>query len=534
MELVPESLDHALCILLVPELASFSKWRDRTGTGGSGGPLNTYDAAAEPADAAVLLTPGKTPRVLVLLCANGTGTHKIPLLLVGKDKAPSCLTPLNSQLSRAGGEEGAVSAVYGGAGMRASYFSQREVWCDDRTFQHWCERVFLPAIRERTTQPVLLVAENPGGRLEEFQRENVKTVFLPLRPGSGEVSLTSQEDAESGAAGIGTADGSSSAQVQPLHGAVIRDLKRRYKVGLFQERLSFLEKSAEDKYRLMQRAGKKPAGSAGVAFGRVPHILDAMSLLDEAWAATTPALIRGSWAKSHLGNPTAFPPPVSTADPEVSDDALVMELCSMMRNKQLVDDMNQLAKELRYWLHADADSSERMQQELLYDIQQLLQEEEQQEGETELAHQQEFQAQQSNSFLETAGLPTTFESNQPDSLELRSTNSHLGTGPAADAEAVLNEKRKSIDLALQGLARAEEALDDADVADFFGEEAAGQAKETISRALRRLQRIQRGKQSALVAAAVNAVANGDSSDNTGGALNTHEFFYGNGSLRGIP
>lgn len=100
------------------------------------------------------------------MCTNCTGTHKIPLLVVGKEKTPSCLETA-------------------GVGLGASYLSQREVWCDDRTFQHWCERVFLPAIRQRTTQPVLLVAENPGGRLGEFQRENMKTVFCRCERGVG-------------------------------------------------------------------------------------------------------------------------------------------------------------------------------------------------------------------------------------------------------------------------------------------------------------------------------------------------------------
>ncbi|KAE9205985.1 hypothetical protein PF002_g20151 [Phytophthora fragariae] len=458
-----------------------------------------------------MIVPGKIPRVVVLVCSNGTGTHKIPLLVVGKEKAPPCLV------------------AHVGAGMGTSYFSQREVWCDERTFQHWCERVFLPAIRQRTTQPVLLVAENPGGRLAEFQRENVKTVFLPLRTGSGEMSLTSQEY---GAVGIRT-DVSSSPQPQPLHGAVVRDLKGRYKVGLFQERLSFLEKSAEEKYRLIQRAGKKPVGSAGVALGRVPHILDAMSLLDEAWAATPPALIRSSWVKSHLANNTVFPP--LDTYPEVSDDALVVELCSMMRNTKLVDDMNKLAKELRNWLHADADSSERMQQELLYDIQQLLQEEEDQQGTgQEVTGEQRQQSQQQptvTAIMDATGLTSNFDSN---SAELRAPDTQPSPEPVLDTEAIQSEKRKSVELALKALARAEEALDTADVAEVFGEEAAGQASESISRALRRLHRIQRGKQSALVAAAVSAAANGDSNDTTGGSLSAHEYFYGNGSLRGIP
>ncbi|GMF54216.1 unnamed protein product [Phytophthora fragariaefolia] len=348
------------------------------------------------------------------------------------------------------------------------------------------------------------------------------------------MSFTSPQPSDTGAAGTCSADDSSSTRLQPLHGGVIRELKQRYKVGLFQERLSYLDKSAEDKYRLIQRAGKKPAGTAGVAFGRVPNLLDAMTLLDEAWAATPAALIRSCWIKSHLGINAVFPPTVAVASPEHSDEALVMELCSMVRNTKLVDDMNMLATELRQWLHADADSSERMQHELLYDIQQLLQEEEQQENEQELAKQTEIPQQQPPPCTDSAGVTTNFTTNQSEASELRADDSQPSAESAVDNEAALTEKRKLVEFALQALARAEEALDSVAVREFFGQETTGQALKSVSGELRRLNRIQRGKQSALVAAAVRAAANGDSSDNTRGAISTHEFFYGNGSLRSTP
>ncbi|GMF65101.1 unnamed protein product [Phytophthora lilii] len=500
------------------------------------------DAAADAAAverSGATLGPGKTARVLVLVCANGTGTHKIPLLVVGKEKVPPCLAALHAQLLRGGINNAGVSGptIYNGVGMGASYFSQREVWCDDRTFKHWCERVFLPAVRQRTTQPVLLVAENPGGRLAAFQQENVSTVFLPLRTGGGVGATNSQQ-----ASGITSdAGGGMSAPFQPLHNAVIRDLKRRYKICLFQERLSFLEIPAEEKYRLIQRAGKKPVGTAGVALGRVPHLIDAMSILDEAWVATPPALIRNCWVKSNLKNNALLASSVPIASAELSDDAVVVELCSMLRNMNLVDDMNKLAKDLRQWLYADDDSSEQMQQELLYDIQQLLQEEEQQGVDKDLTQQQQQQQldqfeqqQRQNAFMDSSGVPTSFEPSQSGSYVYHTTDGRAASVSSTNPTTVLDEKRKSIELALQALADAEEALDNADVAEYFGEEATGQALESITRGLRRLRRIRRGKQSALVAVAVNAAASGDTNDRAGGALSTHEYFYGNGSLKSVP
>ncbi|POM57951.1 Hypothetical protein PHPALM_37471 [Phytophthora palmivora] len=377
-------------------------------------------------------TPGKLARVLVLICVNGTGTHKIPLLVLGKEKVPACLTALHPPSDM-------NTEIYNGIGLETSYCSRREIW---------------------------------------------------------------------------------------------------YKIGLFQERLDFIETSDEEKYRLMQRAAKKSLGSAGVTLGRVPHLLDAMSLLDEAWTAIPTALIRDCWIKSSLGSNSVLSSPAPMITREQSDDAVVMEFCSMLRGVALVDDMDKLAKDVHHWLYIDDDSSEQMQQELLYDIQQLLQEEElqqhQQGNDKTLSqhphqqHQMEFQLQQQQNavtFMDTSDLPTPFGTSQP--YVYRTTDGRAAPIPSADSVVVLAEKHKSIDFALQALAGAEEALDNADVTDFFGDEAAGQAIENISRELRKLRRIQRGKQSALVAAAVNAAASGDVNDSSSGALFTHEYFYGN-------
>lgn len=484
---------------------------------------------------------GKTPRVLVLLCANATGTHKIPLLVVGKEEAPSCLTALQPPDSEV---SSALTGVDAGRGLGASYYSQREVWCDDRTFQHWCRKVFVPAVRRRTSRPVLLIAENPGGRIMPFYEEHVSTAFLPPRAsiGANDVALLTQPADQNGQlSGVETSSNGMSSSVyhQPLHGAIIRDLKRRYKISLFQERINFLDTPDDDKLRLMQRALKKPDGSAGIALGRAPHALDAMRLLAEAWEAIPSALISSSWVKSSLGSIVELPMPTIS---EPDDDFIVIELCSLLQKIAQVDDVNGLAKELRQWLYVDDDSSERMQQELLHDIQQLLQEEQQiiskecvdqelqdideksgtqQQGspQTQLRQQQE----NASTLLDTASLPTNIDPSQAGILSYRNADQQPASESTMDSNGVLLEKQKMIANALRAIAEAEEALDNADVAGYFGESATTQALEDISRTLRRLHRIQRGKQSTLVAVAVNAAPNGEGAS---GALATHEYFYG--------
>ncbi|CAI5722753.1 unnamed protein product [Peronospora destructor] len=483
-------------------------------------------------------TPEKIARILVLLCVNGTGTHKIPLLVIGKEGVPSYLAVLHSQPLRGANAISLSTAgirICNGSGMCALYYCQHDVWCDGHTFKHWCEHVFLPAVRQRTTRPVLIVSENPGGRLSEFQQENVFTMFLPLQTASGceDRGTPSLQQSPSTAVGVNT-NANSLAQVQALHGAVIHDLKRRYKIGLFQERLGFLETSDEEKRRLIQLAAKKQLGSAGVAFGRTPHLLDAMSLLDDAWSAIPSSLIRSAWMKSSFGGSSLLSGSMPEAILEQSDNAIVMELCSMIRNMNLADDINEVAKDMRQWIYVDDDSSEQMQQELLYDIQQLLQDEEQQqESDKKTTNQQQMQLhhqQSATSYIDISGLLPAFEPNQPEYV-CRSADGRAAPVVMVDPSVALEEKHKSVEVVLQALARAEEALDNSDVAEYFGKEAAGQTAESISRALRTLRRIQRGKQSALVAIPLNFAASGDANDSSAGALSTHQYFYGSGALQ---
>lgn len=461
-------------------------------------------------------TPGKTARVLVLVCVNATGTHKIPLLIVGKERVPASAAH--------GGVSIDGAYFYSGYRTRASYYSQRDIWCNDHTFRHWCERVFVPSIRHHTTQAVLLVAENAGGCRVAFQQENVSTVFLIVRSSSkvnemGSLSQNTNVD-----------------MFQVPHGAVIRDLKRRYKIGLFQERLSFFETPREEELRSLERAAEMPMRSAGVALGCVPHLVDAMSLLDEAWDAVQPSLIHSSWMKSNLG--TYLPNGIESQEP--SDDAVVMELCFMMRQTRGdVDDLDTLVDDIRHWLSIDDDVSEQMQQELLYDIHQLLQDEEQQLQDSnrdlephhhsfllkkpvDLGMQQQHKAA---AFVDVDTLSTSFDPMKAGSYAYRTTDGQSMPVPTIDSSVVVEEKCKSIENVLRTLLKAKDALDNADVAEVFGREAAGQALENISRTLRHLRRIKRGKKSPLAAATMNTATNGDGSESTDAALSIYNYFY---------
>lgn len=512
-------------------------------------------ASAHPSD-----TVGKMERVLLLVCTNGTGTHKIPLLVVGKDPAPPSLQALKSLhlTSSNGGSAGTNKAL----DLSTQYYSQREVWCDRHTFAYWCEHIFLPAIRQRTARPVLLLVENPGGHLDRFQQENVLTTFIPTRAQAGGAASSGSSSSHA----VNTLSNHPAVRMQPMQCGVIRDLKRRFKIALFQAMLTFLERPDDERFRLHQRAMKKPSGCAGIALGRPPHLHDAIRVLDGAWNAIPSDMVRECWIKSELTPPSEpLKSPASSFELEISDELVVLELCSMLRNVTVVEDMNALAKELRQWLNSDDDNSERMQQELLHDIQKLLQEEEQingtlsyhntqqqqqqQQGQPQHARQDEQQHQQNAAQdmmslnmsaaqrLVAAGIDPAaaaaamgfdpqFLYRTDMAAQSRQTQPSNPAVPAAmDIGLLLREKQKAVAYALRSLAAAEEALDSPFVTEFFGEPTAAAAMETVSHVLRELRRVQRGKQSTLMAA-TTGTSSGPNQDEDAATTSAHEYFYG--------
>ena len=62
-------------------------------------------------------------RLMVVLCANATGTVKISSVVVGSAKKPCCFTNERPCLP---------------------YFSQSNAWCDKAIFRRWWHEVFLP------------------------------------------------------------------------------------------------------------------------------------------------------------------------------------------------------------------------------------------------------------------------------------------------------------------------------------------------------------------------------------------------------
>jgi len=135
-------------------------------------------------------------RVTLVLAVNSTGSHKIPVAVVGKAAVPLCFkTPR--------------------APCPLPYFSQQPAWMDGDVYETWFNTVFVPAVRARTRLPCVLFVDKCGahGKLEHPQ-----VAISPLAP-----NATSMH--------------------QPLDAGIIAALKRRYKGRLLSFVIGAFERS---------------------------------------------------------------------------------------------------------------------------------------------------------------------------------------------------------------------------------------------------------------------------------------------------
>jgi len=82
-------------------------------------------------------------RVTLTICCNATGTHKVPVTMIGKAAQPMCFQG-----------EGNASSL--------PYFSQKSAWTDASVFERWFEEVFVPTVQARTAHHVYLIMDNLG------------------------------------------------------------------------------------------------------------------------------------------------------------------------------------------------------------------------------------------------------------------------------------------------------------------------------------------------------------------------------------
>ena len=192
-------------------------------------------------------------RVTLVVCANATGSHKLPMTIIAKPQTPACIR----------GREWPVV-----------YFNQKRAWMDFITCKKWFEEVFYLEIKQRTDEPVLLLLDNAPGHINVLSKDNVTVKFLPP-------NCTSWK--------------------QPCDLGIIAAVKKRYKYLYLSEVLEFYQLVESEKTELKEQAKKKLRGTAGVAQGSPANLLDAARIIKSAWDDVAASSIRNSFRKADLG-----------------------------------------------------------------------------------------------------------------------------------------------------------------------------------------------------------------------------------------
>ena len=125
-----------------------------------------------------------------MACSNSTGTHKLPLMFVGKSLNPRCFKHVS---------------------LPVKYYSQKNAWVDTNIFTDWFKKHFVPSVKKHLTEsglPIkaLLLLDNapahPDVSVLQSENGNIKAMYLPPN---------------------------TTAIIQPMDQGVLEALKRRYK-----------------------------------------------------------------------------------------------------------------------------------------------------------------------------------------------------------------------------------------------------------------------------------------------------------------
>jgi hypothetical protein len=257
-------------------------------------------------------------RVTITVCSNATGSHKLPLFMIGKPENPTCLR-------------------YHSNKWPLHYSSQKKAWQDQRTFDHWFRNIFAAEVRKRTGMPVLLIVDNATSHTPSITHNGVRIVFLPP-------NVTSWK--------------------QPMDQGIIAAFKKHYKYNLLKEVIDFYENTEEEVARLRDEANKLRSGGAGLMYGRPAHLIDAARIAVKSWDSVTATSITNCFKKADIIKSWKKNTESTDEDTVPTDDSTLElnDLISNMIAMKLLsnDDVSSFKEEMDAILHHDDEYDEEM------------------------------------------------------------------------------------------------------------------------------------------------------------------------------
>eukprot|EP00960_Hanusia_phi_P047361 758364-Hanusia_phi.AAC.1 len=203
----------------------------------AGNELSTGDAARS-----------QHERIALLVCANATGSHKIPCAMVGR-----AVQPASAQ----------------GCEWATPYLCQKQACVDGTVLRRWFEGIFVQSVRQVTSQPVVLLINDMQRMFaEQLESDTVKVVLTPA------------------------------CLKQAIDQELIANLKRRYKFLHLKHALAFHSLNASQP---KESAESVPSECAGDRDGKLAHLVESANFLKTAWESIAPDAIRHSFIRANLG-----------------------------------------------------------------------------------------------------------------------------------------------------------------------------------------------------------------------------------------
>jgi len=253
-------------------------------------------------------------RVSLIVCANASGTHKIPCVMIGKPKEPACTKDRH---------------------WPVPYFNQAKAWMDMETCWKWFNEVFVLKVKRRTGRLVLLLMDNAPEHFDAFEHDNIRVVFFPL-------NCTSCK--------------------QPCDMGIIAALNKRYKYLYLKDIFDFYELDKQLKQRKRELGKRLRRGATGVSYGNLVHLLDVASYVQEARDSVSSSSIKNAFSKVELMNLEPEP------GAESENNVIATKLAQTIESLNL--SINQL--ELEEFVHIDDESNEEYAVAMLEDVEELL------------------------------------------------------------------------------------------------------------------------------------------------------------------
>lgn len=218
-------------------------------------------------------------RVTLNVCANATGTIKLPIHLIGKAQRPRCFKGIKMEL------------------LPLKYSGQTNAWMTSNTFYDWFHQNFVPYV---------------GKSLISLGEEPKAVLLLDNCSAHPEQSELVSEDGQIFAHFL---PANVTSLIQPMDQGVLQAIKMKYKKKLLRRLI------VED-----------DVGGSIIEFIKKVNMKTIVELVAASWAEIQPITLRRSWQKiipipkSSSKMPTSTPPSSSSAQvdilPEVLTDAL--------------------------------------------------------------------------------------------------------------------------------------------------------------------------------------------------------------------